>query len=64
VVSVLDSRLEGRGFKPPLDVNGVKAMSGLILVHLLIEKKENVGSQMGHIKKNYLKNLKKACSFC
>jgi len=29
-----------------------------ILVHSIIEKKENIGSQMGHTKKIYLKKLK------
>jgi len=59
VVSTLNSQLEGRGFKtqPILDGNGVKAMPGLklhpILVHSIIEKKENTGSQMGYTKKKY-----------
>ncbi len=49
----LDSRSKGRGFKshPILDGNGVKTMPGRlkypILVHSLIEKKENTGGQMG-----------------
>jgi len=40
---------------PILDGNGVKTMPGRlkypILVHSIIEKKENTGSQMGHTKK-------------
>jgi len=49
VVSKLDSRLEGLGFKSHqiLDGKGIKAMPGSIPapnpVHL-IEKKENIGS--------------------
>jgi len=66
VVSKLDSQLEGRGFEshPILDGKCVNAMPGLIpaiLVHLIIEMKENTGSQMGHIKirffKDYLINI-------
>jgi hypothetical protein len=38
-----------------LDGSGVKAMPGSIpapiLVHSILEKKENIGSQMGHTKK-------------
>ncbi len=55
LVSKHDSRLEGCGFEshPTLDGNGVKAMPDKllhpVLVHL-IEKKEHVGSQMGHTK--------------
>ncbi len=62
VDSKLDSRPKGRGFEshPILDGNGVKTMPGRlkypILVHLMIEKKENTGSRMGHTKKqNILK---------
>jgi len=54
--------LEGCGFEshPILDGNGVKAMPPRlilhpILVHLIIGKKENIGSQMGHTKKNLQK---------
>jgi len=39
---------------PTIDENGVKAMPGQlkypILVHSIIDKKENTGSQMGHTK--------------
>jgi len=42
-----------------LDGNGVKAMPGSIpapiLVHTIIEKNENTGSQMGHTKKIFKK---------
>jgi len=50
VDSKLDSQSKGRGFKshPILDGNGVKTMPGRlkypILVHSMIEKKENTGS--------------------
>jgi len=53
--------LEDRGFEshPMINGNGFKAMLGSITApnsgSLLIEKKENKGSQMGHTKK-YLKN--------
>ncbi len=65
VIAKLDSRLEGRGFKahPILGGNGVRnRFLHPILVHL-IEKKENIGSQMGHTKKifekiNFYKVLK------
>jgi hypothetical protein len=44
---------------PTLDGNGVKAMPGRlkypILVHSIIDKKENTGSQMGHTKKIFNK---------
>ncbi len=44
---------------PTLDGNGVKVMPGQlkysIIVHLKIEKKENTGSQMGHIKNIFKK---------
>jgi len=49
---------------PTLDRNGVKAMAGRlkhpILVHSIIEKKENTGWQIGHTKKrkNVVKILK------
>ena len=66
VISKLDSRSEGRGFEshPILDGNGVKAMPGSIpvhpiLVHSIHEKKENIGSQMGHTKKKHFKKPKK-----
>jgi len=46
---------------PTLDGNGVKAMPGRlkypILVHSIIEKKENTGSQMGPIKKIFKKYI-------
>jgi len=61
----LDSRWKGGGWWVPilshtrLDGNGVKAMPGWlkypILVHSIIEKKENTGNQMGHTKKKYFK---------
>jgi len=59
--------LEGRWIDPHpmLDGSGVKAMPGSIpapiLVHSILEKKENIGSQMGHTKKN---NLKKDVANC
>jgi len=62
VVSKLDSQLGGRGFEthPILDGNGVKAIPGSIpepyRVHTKIKKKENVGSQMRHTKKYFLKD--------
>jgi hypothetical protein len=49
--------LEGRGFIscPILDINGVKAMPGLFPApnpgSFNNQKKENIGSQMGHTKK-------------
>jgi len=45
--------LEGRGIdpRPMLDGSGVKAMHP-ILFHSMLEEKENIGSQMGHTKKN------------
>jgi len=63
VVSALHSWLEGRGFKfcPILHWNGVKAIPGLIpapnLAHIIIEKKENIGSEMGHTKKKMTKGV-------
>jgi len=62
VVCKLDSQLGGRGFEthPILDGNGVKAIPGSIpapyRVHTIIKKRENVGSQMGHTKKYFLKD--------
>jgi len=62
VDSKLDSRSKGCGFKshPILDGNGVKTMPGQlkypIMVHSMIEKKENTGSQMGHTKNKMFKN--------
>jgi len=57
VVSELNSQLECRGFESHqiLDGNGVKAMSKdrflhPTLVHSIIEKKENSGSQLGQTK--------------
>jgi len=47
--------LEGRGFIscPILDINGVKAMPGLFPApnpgSFNNQKKENIGSQMGHL---------------
>jgi hypothetical protein len=65
VVSRLFSRLEGRGFESHhiLDENGVKAIPGSILVPSpgsfnLFENKENIGSQMGHTKKFFKKEIK------
>jgi len=61
VDSKLDSGLKGCGFESclilyVLDGNGVITMPGRlkypILVHSIIEKKENTGSKMGHTKKN------------
>jgi len=47
---------------PTLDGNGVTAMPGQlkypVLVHSIIGKKENTGSQMGHTKKIFKKSLK------
>jgi len=57
VVSLLDSWLEGRGFKfcPILDGNGVKAMQRSIPAPnsgSFNNRKENIGNQMGHTKKS------------
>jgi len=56
--SAHDWNLEGRGIDPcpMLDGSGVKAMPGSIpapkiLVHSILEKKENIGSRMVHTKK-------------
>jgi len=55
---LVDSKLDSRSWvrilsHPILDGNGVKTMPDRlnypILVHSIIEKKENTGSQMGHI---------------
>jgi len=45
-----------------LDGNGVKAMPQdlflhPILVHSIVEKKENIGSKMGHTKKSFNKKI-------
>jgi len=59
VVSELDSRLEGCGFKshPILDGNGGKAMPAPNPSSFNNWKKENTGSQMGHTKKIFYKNI-------
>ncbi len=58
-VSALHSWLEDWRFeyRPLLDGNGVKAMPGSILVHSIIGKKENIGSQMGHSPQKIYKNI-------
>jgi hypothetical protein len=54
VIKKLYSRLEGCGFEsyPMLEGNGVKAMPASITAHnhSIIEKKENIGGQMGRTK--------------
>jgi len=54
--------VEGRGFKshPIISGNCVKAIPGSIPApnHSIIEKKENIGRQMGHIQKIILKSKK------
>jgi hypothetical protein len=55
-VSKLDSRLVGRRFEfhPLLDGVSKPCQDQFlhpILVHSIIEKKENIGGQMGHTKK-------------
>ncbi len=68
MVSVLDSRSKGRGFKshPILDGNGFEAMPGsidrLILVKSSNENKENTCSQMGHTKKIFKEKIHENCS--
>jgi hypothetical protein len=66
VDSKLDSRSKGRGFQScliiyELDGNGVKTMPCRlkypILVHSIIEKRENTDGQMGHTKKNKKKTI-------
>ena len=56
VGSKLDLQSKGRGFESyrVLDGHSVKAMSGSIPVHpiLVHSIQENLGSQMGHTKKN------------